>query len=121
MPLMGSSRSLGLNTRIRTCSRCEKKSPPCTFKPTTDSYGASNFGNTAQPESHKNIGRAKSPIRHPRRHSRMRQHVRRDQHHALLGDQEALGVYRAVVTDPGTGGQLAVLVDDGVTYLAVGA
>src|SRR5690349_18032322 len=120
MPLMGSSRSLGLKTRMRTWSRCEKKSPLCTFRSTTDSFGASNFGKTAQLDSHANSGRATRPSRPPRSGSRIRQHVRRDQNHALLGDQETLGVFSAVVTDAGPRRQLAVLVDDGVAYLAVG-
>src|SRR6187402_2577409 len=118
MPLMGSSRSFGFCTRMRTCMRCEKMSALWIFMLTTESLGASNLRADAQPVSASSSAAvpARSGSRMP-----MRQHVRRDQHHALFGDQEFLRVLGAVHTDTGAGGEHTMLVDDGVADLAVGS
>src|SRR5690242_20046158 len=116
MPLMGSSRSFGFCTRIRICMRCEKMSALCTFIETTDSCGGSSLKVEAQPPSaiSSTAAAARGGSRMP-----MRQHVRRDQHHALLGDQEFLRVLGTVEADARAGREHAMLVDDGVADVAI--
>src|SRR5690349_18474532 len=116
MPLIGSSREFGFSTRMRTFMRWEKMSALCISRPITDSRGVSNLGSTAQPASSSEPAAASNHRR--ARRSGMGEHVRRDQH-AFFGDQEALGVFTAVMPDAGACRQLAVLVDDGVLDLAV--
>src|SRR6185295_17988212 len=111
MPLMGSSRALGFCTRMRICMRCEKMSALCTFIDTTESVGASRSNVEAQPASaiSSAAAAARSGSRMP-----MRQHVRRDQHHAFFRDQVFLRVLGAVEADARAGREHAVLVDDGI-------
>src|SRR3954471_23086373 len=106
MPLMGNSRSFGFCTRMRTCMRCEKMSALCTFIDTTESFGASNLSADAQPAS--SISSAAATARSTSRMP-MRQHVRRDQHHALFGDQEFLRILGPVQANARAGGQHAML------------
>src|SRR6188474_203769 len=118
MPLMGSSRSFGFCTSMRICMRCEKMSALCTFIETTDSLGASSLNVDAQPESV--ISSAAATARSASRMA-MRQHVRGDQHHALVRDQVLLCVFGAIEADARAGGEHAMLVDDGIADLAVGS
>src|SRR6185295_10918756 len=84
----------------------------------TESFGASYFGSAAQPPS---SGRQMIATRASRRGrlSRMREHVLRDQHDALVRDQETLGVFGAIEADARSARDLATCVDDGVAHLAV--
>src|SRR5689334_14946682 len=106
MPLMGSSRAFGFMTRMRTTRRCEKMSALCTRIDITDNLGASNL-KEAQPETSSNAASsAPRAARATISGMAMREHFRRDQHHALLGHQELLGVLGLVVADPGAARQL---------------
>src|SRR5687767_11416474 len=113
MPLMGNSRAFGFCTRMRTCRRCEKMSALCIFIEITESFGASSCSADAQPANRPSDALSSAAVSAARRTSGMpmRQHVRRDQHHALLGDQELLRVLIAIEADARTRSEHAVLVD----------
>src|SRR5688572_29403825 len=93
----------------------------CIFTEITESFGASSCSVDAQPASKPSHALSSVAASAARRASGMpmRQHVRRDQHHALLGDEEFLRVLIAIEADARTRSEYAMLVDDGVANLAV--
>src|SRR4249919_3343693 len=121
MPLIGSSRSLGFMTRMRTWIRWEKMSALCSFIDTNESFGDSNFKVEAHPAVSSNAMASDRNHHRGRRDSgmAMRQHVGRHQHHTFVGDQKSLCVFVAIESDACATGEFTTFIDDGIADLAI--